>query len=504
LDENDPTFAEFAKILNHFSATEATKKKAGEDDKAGVTAEGAKAEGKEGDKSEEDQKKQSKRQKRMERRLNIAVLKQLVERPDLVEIQDTCAADPWLLLHLKAYRNSVPVPRHWSQKRKYLQGKRGIEKPPFELPDFIKNTGIMTVREAMIEQDEKKKLKQKSRERMQPKMGRLDIDYKVLHDAFFKYQTKPGLTIHGDLYHEGKEFEVSLKQKRPGQLSDELKQALGMPDGAPPPWLINMQRYGPPPSYPRIKLPGLNAPIPPHGQWGYGPGQWGKAPVDELGQPLYGDVFGTLQPPEPTEDELVDRAHWGILPEQEYESSEEEEMPDEDVLMGDEESGTESTIPGVETPANLTVRKFVNKQDQPPPPTQPPPPEAGQPPAELYQTLEPEEVSVGGAAFGASHVYKLGKKAKAVSSSAKKVEIIKSKKTEEFDIALPPEDLELSEAELKKKYENILKEKEKERRQRQVSEQEKEAVPAARKRKATKDKDKEKKKKKKKYSDFKF
>lgn len=42
--------------------------------------------------------------------------------------------DPKLLVHIKAYRNSVPVPRHWCHKRKYLQGKRGIEKPPFELP----------------------------------------------------------------------------------------------------------------------------------------------------------------------------------------------------------------------------------------------------------------------------------------------------------------------------------------------------------------------------------
>jgi hypothetical protein len=31
----------------------------------------------------------------------------------------------------------------------------------------------------------------------------------------------------------------------------------------PPPWLLNMQRYGPPPSYPNLKIPGLNAPIPP-------------------------------------------------------------------------------------------------------------------------------------------------------------------------------------------------------------------------------------------------
>ena len=32
----------------------------------------------------------------------------------------------------------MSVPRHWCAKRKYLQGKRGIEKPPFDLPDFIK------------------------------------------------------------------------------------------------------------------------------------------------------------------------------------------------------------------------------------------------------------------------------------------------------------------------------------------------------------------------------
>ena len=53
--------------------------------------------------------------------------------------------DCWLL---QAYRNSVPVPRHWSQKRKYLQGKRGIEKPPFVLPDFIEATGIGQMRQA--------------------------------------------------------------------------------------------------------------------------------------------------------------------------------------------------------------------------------------------------------------------------------------------------------------------------------------------------------------------
>ena len=52
---------------------------------------------------------------------------------------------------VQAYRNTVPVPRHWSQKRKYLQGKRGLEKPPFKLPDFIEATGIGEMRQAYQE-----------------------------------------------------------------------------------------------------------------------------------------------------------------------------------------------------------------------------------------------------------------------------------------------------------------------------------------------------------------
>ena len=56
--------------------------------------------------------------------------------------------------------------------------------------------------------------------------------------------------------------------------------------------LIAMQRYGPPPSYPNLKIPGLNAHIPPGCSFGYHAGGWGKPPVDERGRPLYGDVFG--------------------------------------------------------------------------------------------------------------------------------------------------------------------------------------------------------------------
>lgn len=88
--------------------------------------------------------------------MKIAELKQISSRPDVVEVKmfdcdflhlqnlhfchylfihmldlylscicfqvwDATAADPKLLVFLKSYRNTVPVPRHWCQKRKFLQ-----------------------------------------------------------------------------------------------------------------------------------------------------------------------------------------------------------------------------------------------------------------------------------------------------------------------------------------------------------------------------------------------
>ncbi len=130
-------------------------------------------------------------------------------------------------------------------------------------------------------------LKQKTRERVQPKMGKIDIDYQKLHDAFFKYQSKPPMSRFGDAlviipryrnnvvpdtelalplipnrYYEGKELETDLRTMKPGDISEDLKEALSIPPLAPPPWLIAMQRFGPPPSYPNMRIRGLNAPIP--------------------------------------------------------------------------------------------------------------------------------------------------------------------------------------------------------------------------------------------------
>jgi splicing factor 3B subunit 2 len=128
------------------------------------------------------------------------------------------------------------------------------------------------------------------KERMQPKMGKIDIDYQILHDAFFKNQTKSHLTFHGDVYYEGKEYEVKMKVYKPGRISPDLCHALGIPESSPPPWLINMQRFGPPPAYPSLRIPGVNAPVPDSMHYGSG-----KYFTDERDFTVYADCHGLNQ-----------------------------------------------------------------------------------------------------------------------------------------------------------------------------------------------------------------
>ncbi|KAF9968890.1 hypothetical protein BGZ65_012535, partial [Modicella reniformis] len=220
-----PEFEDFQKVFKHFQLqdqeTAATIETEGKDHN---TKDADKKDDDSGSDPEEDAEKQAASKKKLKRlnRMSVAVLKQMAKHPEVVEWIDVTSSDPHLLVQLKGYRNTVPVPSHWSQKRKYLQGKRGIEKLPFELPDFIKDTGIMELRNAVKEKEDASKLKTKTRERVQPKMGKIDIDYQKLHDAFFRYQTRPRLTMHGELYHEGKEFETKAKEVKPGHLSEDL------------------------------------------------------------------------------------------------------------------------------------------------------------------------------------------------------------------------------------------------------------------------------------------
>lgn len=365
-------YAEFAKVFDHFKFNDAEVKEAPKEEPSSkMTAiERLKArmfedeEEDEKEKEEADTPKMSKKKMKKLTRLSVAALKQLVNRPDVVEMHDVTARDPKLLVQLKATRNTVVVPRHWCAKRKYLQGKRGFEKPAFDLPDFIKRTGIQGMREALDEKEQNKSLKQKMREKVRPKMGKIDIDYQKLHDAFFRYQTKPYMGIHGDLYYEGKELETRLKEKKPGNITDDLRIALGMPTGSqcekiPPPWLIAMQRYGPPPSYPSLKIAGLNAPIPDGCSFGYHAGGWGKPPVDEFGRPLYGDVFGSSHTDlrKPEEEEPVDKSLWGEMEDEIFEevepeedSEEEEETEEQEEQMSEETKPNQEDMAGLKTP----------------------------------------------------------------------------------------------------------------------------------------------------------
>ena len=329
IDTEDPAYAYFRKAFNRFTADDEG------DDQLNKDAPGKGeiyySDDDDVPMAEDEDNKLNGLSRKKARRLNrpsVAQLKQLVEKPEIVEWTDVAAADPTLLVHLRGYRNMIRVPDHWGQKRDYLASKRGVAKQPYELPSFIRDTGIQEMRNPHDAQTQT--LRQKMRERVQGKLGKLDVDYQKLHDAFFRYQTKPPLSVYGEVYYEGKEFETNFKHKRPGEISNELKDALNIPPGAPPPWLINMQRYGPPPSFPNLKIPGLNAPIPPGAKWGFHPGGWGKPPVDEFNKPLYGDVFGVMEKiAPPAETAPVERELWGEIEEAEEEVDEVEESEEE-------------------------------------------------------------------------------------------------------------------------------------------------------------------------------
>lgn len=158
---------------------------------------------------------------------------------------------------------------------------------------------------------------------------------------------------------------------------------------SPPPWLWMQQRYGPPPSYPNLRIPGLNSPIPPGCQYGNHAEGWGRPPVDEQGRPLYGDVFGVYVEEKATkklnpEEEKL----WGEIPENAVEEDEEEEEREAEVPVEEEKKEEEVpvpadvVIPGSETPAAIQLRKEAGD-------------ETPYEPKSLYTHLEEVEVSGG-------------------------------------------------------------------------------------------------------------
>jgi splicing factor 3B subunit 2 len=206
-----------------------------------------------------------------------------------------------------------------------------------------------------------------------------------------------------------------------------------------------MQRYGPPPAYPKLAIPGLNAPIPEGAQWGFHPGGWGKPPVDDFNRPLYGDVFaqGGGKPKVARQHAMAGNKYWGAVAEEREMSSDEEdsdaESEEEEVvraplaaLEGDqvscefnvkvmaiesyESEGMETpsglaSVTGIETPDHINLRKESSAAKS------------------LYTVLPSQERRSKGF-MGSSHGYDL---------------------TSSVDISLDPEELDLEDQELLRK-----------------------------------------------------
>ncbi|ANQ09456.1 Spliceosome-associated protein [Plasmodium coatneyi] len=290
-------------------------------------------------------------------RPSVVELKEFAKKPELVEIWDTTASDPFFFVWLKCLKDSVPVPQQWCQKRKYMHGKRGIEKIPYKLPPYIEDTKISEIRQAIKEKEEQKSLKQKMRDRVRPKLHTMDIDYQTLHDAFFKYATKPKLVKFADVYYEGKEFELKTKKFRPGVISEKLRNALNIDPSEPLPWLFNMQKYGLPPSFPYLNIPGLNdltsensagGKATPGNTSGLHPQSGMNKPqedgtkakyenVDESGNIIYGNFIS--QHTSENSSKYPDDFLWGEIDENYVNSDEEED--DEEEVDDEEEEGTD-------------------------------------------------------------------------------------------------------------------------------------------------------------------
>lgn len=215
--------------------------------------------GSESESDSDSEKPLTKRQLRLRNRIPVAELKAFTTHPELVEWYDADAPDPYMAVQLKTMPNVVDVPSHWQQKKDYLSAKRGMDRPPFRLPKYIEDTGI-----AQMRNHDPESLKKLQRDRVQPKMGRLDIDYQKLHDAFFKFQTQPRVLPFGELYYEGREKNDQNRDKiqhmRPGKISRELRAAVGLPENekSVPPWIVLMNELGKPPAYSDCVIPGVD------------------------------------------------------------------------------------------------------------------------------------------------------------------------------------------------------------------------------------------------------
>lgn len=297
----------------------------------------------------------SKRKLRKASKPTLYELKESVPYPQVIEWYDRDSQYPHLQASIKSSKNVVPVPSHWQNKKEYLSGRSLLEKRPFELPDIMKETDIEQMRQVMPEETKDPTLKETARARVQPKMGALDIDYKKLHDVFFKLGTnwKPDVLLpFGDLYYEGRnlyeeaQWKKLVRDKKPGRISTELRSIMNLEEGQLPPWCMKMKNIGMPPSYPNLKVAGLN--------WGI--------------ENLKGDIYGALSTERGSKNKVKYFGQMIVLdePEQTDIDKQTEELVNENDSTNSEQKDDNTEV--IKTPIEIEPRTINREPEEPPRP----------------------------------------------------------------------------------------------------------------------------------------
>ena len=219
-------------------------------------------------------------------------------------------------------------------------------------------------------------------------MGKIDIDYQVLHDAFFKFQTKPKMTAVGEVYYEGKEYETPVEGSgRDGSRRRRERRWASRRTG--PALADQQQRYGPRPRTRTSRSRASPRPSPRARSSGTTPGV-GQAARRRAGPPIYGDVFGVggERPDESTPYDLVLRKDepWGALEDvDESEDESEGESDEEGSLAEGSEPDAAEEAAGAEPEAlePLDLRKEKRGKG-----------EEDEGPPQLYRVLDVEDASV--------------------------------------------------------------------------------------------------------------
>ena len=92
-------------------------------------------------------------------------------------------------------------------------------------------------------------------------------------------------------------------------MSENLRAALGITDYQAPPWIINMQRYGAPPSYPTLRILGSTLPFSQLTSYSVINKTNLEETAKKLGQPGLYATFKSYY--EEDEEEFIDKGYWG-------------------------------------------------------------------------------------------------------------------------------------------------------------------------------------------------